>query len=532
VTAAEFEGLTAAQAERLLRQRLRGFVAAGAEPCEALLPAPRGWRLASRGGSEQGFALVMALGMLFVLTVMGTAIAEYAFSNTRQSTNSQARQLAFTAAEAGENTAIAVLFGAASPRLRSSLPDVTTPQVQDATPGYRVSYTYTSTFVDPFWTITAVGRVENKTGGTAPILSRIKRVLEITASAPQGSNLTVWNYVYSDAAPGSPCLNISNTAGFTTPVYTKGDLCLGQNAHVDRNPSWTAGSPPQVQVGGTIKLSNNAYIGTSAAHINAVQVAGGCTNQSNSTVHTCTTADPVWADSYITSPPTLTKPVIDLAGWYRDAEPGPNHTCTSQTGTPPAFDNDTTQNASLVTVNLTPSAAYDCKFADPMGNILGELRWTPGSPGSLYINGAVFFDGNLNWTSNAVYTGRGTIYFGGTINFSTNNTYLCGTSAACNASWNTNNDLLVLVAGSNNQSPSYAVNISNAVKFQGSIEAVGDVNESNGDGLWGSVIAHQVFLSNGATNYYVPFGTPVPGQPGNTGVQESLTIPPNSFTGG
>ena len=39
MTAAEFEELTAAQAERLLRQRLRLFVAAGAEPCEALLLA-------------------------------------------------------------------------------------------------------------------------------------------------------------------------------------------------------------------------------------------------------------------------------------------------------------------------------------------------------------------------------------------------------------------------------------------------------------------------------------------------------------
>jgi hypothetical protein len=39
VTAAEFEELTAAQAECLLRQRLLAFVAAGAEPCEALLLA-------------------------------------------------------------------------------------------------------------------------------------------------------------------------------------------------------------------------------------------------------------------------------------------------------------------------------------------------------------------------------------------------------------------------------------------------------------------------------------------------------------
>jgi hypothetical protein len=39
MTAAEFERLTASEAEGLLRQRLRVFIAAGAEPCEALLLA-------------------------------------------------------------------------------------------------------------------------------------------------------------------------------------------------------------------------------------------------------------------------------------------------------------------------------------------------------------------------------------------------------------------------------------------------------------------------------------------------------------
>ena len=39
VTAAEFEQLTAAEAECLLRERLGLFVAAGADPCEALLLA-------------------------------------------------------------------------------------------------------------------------------------------------------------------------------------------------------------------------------------------------------------------------------------------------------------------------------------------------------------------------------------------------------------------------------------------------------------------------------------------------------------
>src|SRR5207244_12754684 len=138
---------------------------------------------------------------------------------------------------------------------------------------------------------------------------------------------------------------------------------------------WGSSSPAQVQVGGTIKLSNNAYVGTTGTHINSVEVANGCTNQSNSTVHACTSSDPVWADSIVTTPPTLTKPVIDLATWYRDAAPGPNHACTSSSGTPPSFDSgDGVQNNSLPSsVNLTPASAYDCQVSSA-GQLLGELQ--------------------------------------------------------------------------------------------------------------------------------------------------------------
>jgi hypothetical protein len=50
-------------------------------------------------------------------------------------------------------------------------------------------------------------------------------------------------------------------------------------------------------------------------------------------------------------------------------------------------------------------------------------------------------------------------------------------------------------------------------------------------GVWGSVIAHQVFIANNANDHYVPFGTPVPGQPSQTGYTEGLTLVPNSFSG-
>src|SRR5207245_8855118 len=135
--------------------------------------------------------------------------------------------------------------------------------------------------------------------------------------------------------------------------------------------------------------------------------------------------------------------------------------CTNTGGNPapPAsnfFDIDTTQNNNLGSVNLTPATGYDCQFVDSYGRLVGQIKWVPGTPGNLYVSGTMFFDGSLNWTGHAIYHGRATIYFAGALNFSTNGAYLCGTNSSCNTSWDTTNDLLVLVGGSNAQSPSLA----------------------------------------------------------------------------
>src|SRR5207253_1831886 len=112
------------------------------------------------------------------------------------------------------------------------------------------------------------------------------------------------------------------------------------NAHIDKNAGYTS-SAPQLQVGGKITMSNGAYIGTSANRLNAVQTGAGC----GSTPHNpCTTADNVWASQYLTAAPNLSKPVIDLDTWYKDAQPGPKHACTSGSF-PGGFDGNTTRDS-------------------------------------------------------------------------------------------------------------------------------------------------------------------------------------------
>ena len=470
---------------------------------------------------QRGMVLPMALGIMLVVGILTAAVIDYSVSNGRSAVDSHQRVVAYDAAEQGMNDALSVLYKASDFHSSSALPARSNVSV-----GQQTTYSYSATFVDPVWTITSVGTAPNKTQGSRPVTWTMKRSVRITPSAGAGVDISVWNYIYSDAPPGN-CLTLSNVSGVATPFFVKGDLCLGNNAHIDANATFASLYPStaQVQVGGKITVNNGAYIGTSAARLNKVQTGAGC----GSTPHNpCTSADNVWANAYSTTAPSLTKPVIDLATWYKDAAPGPEHACTSGSF-PGGFDNNTVQDNSLGTVNLTPAAAYDCRFVDALGNQLGRISWTPGSPGTLTVSGTLFWDGNLLFNTSAIYSGRAMWYFSGSVLFN-NSAYLCGI-ASCTSSWDTTTNLLVIAAGSNAQSPSFAFNLSNNAVFQGASIANGDFNESNNVGIWGSVIAHQAFIANNASDHYVPFGTPVPGQPAQSGFTETLTIAPNSFSG-
>jgi Tfp pilus assembly protein PilX len=477
---------------------------------------------------ETGFALPMALGISVLLGMSVVSMVDYTAADARSTNESGARALAYTSAERGMNDALAVLFYASSPHQTTALPSYSSPLTRMGQ--YRVSYSYTGTLVDPVWTIAATATIQNVTQGSRPITKTLKRTLRITAGAAgAGPNMTIWNYIYSDAPPTDPCMPLANNSAISSPLYVRGNLCLSNNAHVDRNDQFSSLYPgvPQLQVGGWLTLGNGTtHIGTSAAPLNGVQTPVGC----GSPAHACTTADAIYASSYPTAPPSFTKPVIDLNTWYNDAAPGPKHPCTTppSTGTPPVFDNNAALDNSVGNVNLTPATAYDCKFVDSVGTVLGELKWTPGSPGALFVQGTVYFDGNLSLGTQVVYSGRGTIYFTGSISYS-NNAYLCGI-VNCTSAWDANANLLVLVAGSNAVSPSYAVSLSNNAVFQGAVEANGDFSESNNVGIWGSVIAHQVYLSNNAINHYVPFGTPVPGLPAESAYMDTLQFTANSFS--
>ena len=198
---------------------------------------------------ERGFALVMALGLLVVLTIAGTAITYYATSNLTASTMDRARASASDLAEAGLNDAMAVLYnqlntdgsvktGGTSPTTTTLLPSTT---IQYS--GLHGSVTYsgslnTSTLV---WTITSTGKIKSDQGYQARTLHRTVTVLGLNVGATGSS----WSRFYDNDT--TSCLTI-NDETFVTNIATKGNLCLTNGGAI-------TGANTLVDVGGNITIT-------------------------------------------------------------------------------------------------------------------------------------------------------------------------------------------------------------------------------------------------------------------------------------
>ncbi len=245
--------------------------------------------------SERGIALVMALGLLTVLTISGTAVTYYATTNLTGSNTHKARSTAYDLAEAGINDALAVLYnqlntdgsiksGMVKPTTTTLLPSTT---IQYA--GLKGSVTYsgslnTSTWV---WTITSTGKVKNGQIYQSRTLKRSVSVRGQNVGA-QGSS---WSRFYSNATGGSCDLTI-DAETFVTNVATKGNLCLtngggitGASTIVDAGGNVTITGPDAVSgprspaLGAGWTNPTNVYTSNSVYATNVIAAAATGTNQ-------------------------------------------------------------------------------------------------------------------------------------------------------------------------------------------------------------------------------------------------------------
>ena len=459
-------------------------------------------------------ALPYAIGVMFVLATLAAGIFTYVTSNQTSASRQGADAKAFQIAEASLSYAFAKLVNLSNP-LDSTALGSTTVSLSGGTG------TYGGTLSGTTWTLTGTGTVANPSGpGSSSVVRSVSAQANVTSSAT--ADMRPWDYLFVDQPSG--CLTLDNSVAMDLSLYVRGNLCLYNTANVHG---------PAVNLTGSLSVNSpNAGVGTSGSPIPTFNNNGSCTYSSSPV--TCGPAGHVYANSIGTNPPTITKPAIDLVGWYTNADLGPMHNCT--TGSfPGGFDtNAPLLDVSRGNVDLTPSSAYDCKRI-VNGQTVGRIAWTPGSPGTLTLQGVIYFDGNITWSNlNLIqYDGKGVIYGSGQIVIQ-NRADLCGVSA-CDATWDPQTDLLVLIAGSLVAPGTYdpvSGEIGNHVNFQGAIYTVTDFSMDNNTEIWGPVITRNATISNSATLHAPP--KPIlwmNGMPGNATTQLSVALLPGSYSG-
>src|SRR5919109_2509764 len=414
---------------------------------------------------QDGMTLVMAIGILGVLTMAGATAVYYTSTNTRTARYSNDNSAAYDLAEAGMNEMMAILSRPENNALNKYLlgykDDGTVTHTVHTYQRGTVEWwgTLSQTVSGSTWTLTSVGKMDNPTGGTAGIQRTLTAKVPVIPTYTQPLNNPAWNFIYSRGTGQTCDMTIQQSVAVNSPLYVAGNLCLQNSAVVNAGPLVVHG-------GLTMSQSGNR-VGTSATPVNQLGVKNGCKFRNNPLHIPCVQGDGnansaydnVWANSISNNPSVSPAPTVDWDPWYLNANPGPYYPCLTSTGTPPVFDNDqgpasspnaAKRNHSLTTVqNLTPSTSYSCATSG------GELSWNATTK-VLTANGTIFIDGSVTIQNGSVntYVGSSTIYISGTLLIK--NTKLCqatsgsGSSTTCTTSgWNPAQRMLVFVMNGN-----------------------------------------------------------------------------------
>ena len=319
-------------------------------------------------------------------------------------------------------------------------------------------------------------------------------------------------------------MTLANSVQISQPLYVRGNLCLNNSARV-----LSTASP--VSVAGTIQITSSATVGVSGTPVAELHVGGGCRYGTSGpfTGPPCTPAQGVYATTQDATRPVVSKPPVDLAYWYSRAKPGPLNPCT--TGSfPGGFDTDATLNRSRPAVNLLQAAAYDCTVTQGATTV-GRLAWNPAT-NALTIQGVVFFDGDIfmNGSQKIQYTGRGTIYASGRIDLA-GSQQICGAMSGgnCNfttGAWDPTANLLVLVAGSTTDDPSFT--LGQSMRMQAALYAARGYTQGSSVRFQGPVVAESLSITSSSQAQYMPLSALPPGMPA---ARPAIRILPGTWTG-
>jgi hypothetical protein len=457
-------------------------------------------RTLARLRDERGIALVMAIGILFVLTITLTTVIYVTSASARHAERSNAGQKAHALAEAGVQDALALL--------NANYPDSTHPYpgnwclLHEQTPpaGFpgndnlnlpacMPSTPFTSTpdasrpnetatwwgkvrlvLPEPgvAWVIRSTGSVPNPTGsGAAPVTRTLTVKVPIRMPVAQDAPPGVLNWLYSTTSATA-----LQSVEINSPFYVRANLLLGNGVTV-RAPLYvtctkpplpvpttltpcpaTAGNvrmentgridkPATVAIGGRLtQTSPQNTVGTSGTgRLSEAHIVNGCETKTQPYSLTCGTWDnyDVFAtlDNRIMPPdPIPNPPVIDWNFWYQFGSPGPKWGCDS--GTVPMLESPA--NTSLD--NSVPGVFNLTGSASySCKTLAGELTWDAVNrklkiEGTIYIDGSAKVEKTWGGQEAATYEGQGSIYLSGS--FLLSNTKLCAVVAGNDCDTSTN----------------------------------------------------------------------------------------------
>jgi hypothetical protein len=459
------------------------------------IPAAVRSRTLARLSDERGIALIMALGILFVLTITLGTVIYVTSASARHAEHSNASQKAYALAEAGLDNALAVLNvnypgTLAYPGDPTLLTPAKTTTYDTGTATWSGTLTRLPlTSLSPWrweWRITSTGTVQNPTGpGAAPVTRTATAIVPVvipTTSPASGSGPL--NFLYSGKD-----MWFQNSVHVQAPVYVTRDLHLESSAVIDgASMDWKTKlpKPNKAAIGHDLYLKNpQNQIGLTDdkdpttppdPRISEIHVVHQCQAKGDATPQDCgpSTADwdadmifatvhdnviPPGPPPFISFIPQLT--ASNMVFWYQNADLGPLAPCTTWTGSPPKFDTPTGFPDNLINlsatpssaINLTPSgASYTCRSM--VGStILGELSWDHAAK-LLTVKGTIFIDGSIYIApgGTARYSGEATIVASGT--FGMKGDTICAThpgyTGACNftstSPWDPEKSALVIVA--------------------------------------------------------------------------------------
>ena len=514
---------------------------------------------------ERGIALIIALGVIVVLSIAMASAIDYTSSNSRNAGMSDKQNAAYSLAEAGVNNSMSILSVPTNNALDKytlcpdsqslpPLPCMHTDTFETGTVTWSGTLTQNPALGTAWWTVTSTGYVRNPSGGsTAPQLKRtITATIVVIPTTSQPLNNPSWNYIFSRAPNWSGValsgcdMTLQNSVNVTANLYVLGNLCFTNTAKMTSGKLYVKGSVDQ-------QNSQNT-IGVSGADIAEAHVGLGCRYLGQSLHNPCkygapSTNDKVYATILNNTVQQISPPTVDWNGWYLNANPGPYFPCNAQQqGDPalPTFNFDTPvaamsdsdadklvyKNDNQGVANLTPGTSYKCK------TVSGELSWDATNK-KLTVVGTIFIDGSAtvqNGNTN-LYTGSGVIYLSGT--FFLKNSKLCplsSTSTCDTTKWNNQQDLLGIVANGNGSVPADN-QVSNGDSIQlvsaymmGAGYATNNIEIGTTSTFDGPLDAAEVKLGQSSSSTFNGFQYVPVGLPGENTVYAQPQVP--SFSGG